>query len=83
MTEQMALRTEPADITVAYECFRDPSDPPVLPMMGGGEQMIAWPDGSTPVGHGADTVGLLDLLGIEVAPTSSVRPSVGRSHRHQ
>ena len=52
MTEQMALRAEPADITVAYECFRDPSDPPVLPMMGGGEQMIAWPDGSTPVGHG-------------------------------
>lgn len=30
---------------MAYERFGDPGAPHVLPMMGGGAQMINWPDG--------------------------------------
>ncbi|MCP2270999.1 Pimeloyl-ACP methyl ester carboxylesterase [Actinokineospora diospyrosa] len=35
----------PAGITVAFERFGDPADPPVLLLMGGGAQMINWPEG--------------------------------------
>jgi pimeloyl-ACP methyl ester carboxylesterase len=45
VTEQMASKVGPSGIDVAYERFGDPQAPPVLLIMGGGAQMIAWPDG--------------------------------------
>jgi pimeloyl-ACP methyl ester carboxylesterase len=48
MTEQLASKVGPSGIDVAYERFGDPQAPqapPVLLIMGGGAQMIAWPDG--------------------------------------
>ena len=35
----------PSGIKVAYERFGDPAAPPVLLIMGGGAQMIWWPEG--------------------------------------
>ncbi|GHF67099.1 alpha/beta hydrolase [Streptomyces mashuensis] len=45
MNEERALRVGPAGIEVAYERFGDPGAPPVLLVMGGGAQMINWPEG--------------------------------------
>ncbi|MFI6604699.1 alpha/beta fold hydrolase [Nonomuraea sp. NPDC050536] len=45
MGEEMARNVGPAGIEVAYERFGDPGAPPVLLIMGGGGQMINWPDG--------------------------------------
>ncbi len=44
MTEQMAGDVGPSRIEMAYECLGDPASPPVLLIMGGGAQMIWWPD---------------------------------------
>lgn len=41
----MEARTVEANgITIAYETFGDPTDPPIVLIMGLGTQMIAWPD---------------------------------------
>lgn len=45
MTEQCATGVGPARIDIAYERFGDPDAPPVLLIMGGGAQMIWWPEG--------------------------------------
>ena len=45
MTEELAHHVGPARIDVAFERFGDPSAPPVLLIMGGGAQMIHWPEG--------------------------------------
>jgi pimeloyl-ACP methyl ester carboxylesterase len=45
MAEEIATHVGAADIDVAYECFGDAEAPPVLLMMGGGAQMINWPEG--------------------------------------
>ncbi len=45
MGEERALNVGPSGIEVAYERFGDPGAPPVLLMMGGGAQMINWPEG--------------------------------------
>jgi pimeloyl-ACP methyl ester carboxylesterase len=33
------------EIELAYECFGDPADPPVLLIMGLATQMLGWPNG--------------------------------------
>ncbi len=38
------LRADVNGIEIAYETFGDPTDPPVLLVMGLGTQMLAWPD---------------------------------------
>ena len=45
MTEEYATGVGPARIDVAFERFGDPAAPPVLLIMGGGAQMIWWPEG--------------------------------------
>lgn len=45
MGEEIARNVGPGGIEVAYERFGDPADPPVLLIMGGGGQMINWPEG--------------------------------------
>lgn len=45
MGEQKALNVGPSRIEVAYELFGDPAAPLVLLIMGGGAQMINWPEG--------------------------------------
>ncbi|WP_026425589.1 alpha/beta fold hydrolase [Actinokineospora inagensis] len=45
MAEETATGVGPDRITTVYERFGDPGDPPVLLVMGGGAQMINWPDG--------------------------------------
>ena len=45
MGEEKATNVGPSGIAVAYERFGDPGAPPVLLMMGGGAQMINWPEG--------------------------------------
>jgi pimeloyl-ACP methyl ester carboxylesterase len=42
--EEKAFNVGPSGIEMAYERFGDPEAPPVLLMMGGGAQMISWPD---------------------------------------
>ncbi|MEU7185984.1 alpha/beta hydrolase [Streptomyces sp. NPDC045369] len=44
MGEELALRVGPSRMEMAYECFGDDHAPPVLLVMGGGAQMIAWPE---------------------------------------
>jgi hypothetical protein len=48
VTEEKTLDVGPSGIDVAYERLGDPAAPPVLLMMGGGAQMIIWPEGSAP-----------------------------------
>jgi pimeloyl-ACP methyl ester carboxylesterase len=45
MSEELAHGVGPARIDVAYETFGDRAAPPVLLIMGGGAQMINWPEG--------------------------------------
>ena len=45
MGEEKAFAVGPSRIEVAYERFGEPSAPPVLLIMGGGAQMINWPEG--------------------------------------
>ncbi|AZQ69987.1 MULTISPECIES: alpha/beta fold hydrolase [Streptomyces] len=45
MSEEKALNVGPSAIEVVYERFGDPKAPPVLLVMGGGAQMIHWPEG--------------------------------------
>ncbi len=45
MTEEKARNVGPAGIDIACERCGEPQDPPVLLLMGGGAQMISWPDG--------------------------------------
>lgn len=44
MGEQLALNVGPSRMEMAYECLGDDHAPPVLLVMGGGAQMIAWPE---------------------------------------
>jgi pimeloyl-ACP methyl ester carboxylesterase len=45
MNEEEARDIGPSKIRLTYERLGDPASPPVLLIMGGGAQMIAWPDG--------------------------------------
>jgi pimeloyl-ACP methyl ester carboxylesterase len=45
LNEQTAANVGPSRITIAYERRGNPTDPVVLLIMGGGAQMINWPDG--------------------------------------
>jgi pimeloyl-ACP methyl ester carboxylesterase len=45
MGEEKALNVGPSGIEMAYERFGNPGAPPVLLVMGGGAQMINWPEG--------------------------------------
>lgn len=45
MGERIARNVGPAGLTIAYERFGDPAAPPALLVMGGGAQMINWPEG--------------------------------------
>ncbi|WP_109530105.1 MULTISPECIES: alpha/beta fold hydrolase [Nocardia] len=45
MPEEIACGIGPSRIDIAYARFGDPHDPPVLLIMGGGAQMVNWPDG--------------------------------------
>jgi len=45
MTIEIAPKVGPSQIAIAYERLGDPHAPPVLLIMGGGAQLIAWPDG--------------------------------------
>lgn len=44
MGEEKAFNVGPSGIEIAYERFGDPAAPPAVLMMGGGAQMISWPD---------------------------------------
>ncbi|MCP2260963.1 Pimeloyl-ACP methyl ester carboxylesterase [Streptoalloteichus tenebrarius] len=45
MGEEKAVNVGPSAVEIAYERLGDPQAPPVLLIMGGGAQMINWPDG--------------------------------------
>jgi pimeloyl-ACP methyl ester carboxylesterase len=45
MNEEKARNIGPSQIEVVYQRFGDPASPPLLLIMGGGAQMIAWPEG--------------------------------------
>jgi pimeloyl-ACP methyl ester carboxylesterase len=45
MTEAIATNVGPSRVELAYERLGGRTDPPVLLIMGGGAQLIAWPDG--------------------------------------
>lgn len=45
MPEQVLLNIGPGHIQIAFERFGQPTWPPVILIMGGGAQMIAWPEG--------------------------------------
>jgi pimeloyl-ACP methyl ester carboxylesterase len=45
VSEEKALNVGPSGIEVTYERFGDLQAPPVFLIMGGGAQMINWPDG--------------------------------------
>jgi pimeloyl-ACP methyl ester carboxylesterase len=45
MTIEIAKSVGPARIDIAYERLGDPSAPPVLLIMGLGQQLVGWPDG--------------------------------------
>lgn len=58
MGEEKAFNVGPSGIEVAYERFGDPAAPPALLMMGGGAQMINWPEGfcAELVGHNVQVI---------------------------
>ncbi|MBH1938100.1 alpha/beta hydrolase [Streptomyces sp. AV19] len=58
MSEEKALNVGPSGIEVAYERFGDPGAPPVMLVMGGGGQMINWPEEfcAELVGHGLQVI---------------------------
>jgi hypothetical protein len=43
--EESVQNVGPSRIKVVYQRFGDPASPPVFLIMGGGAQMIAWPEG--------------------------------------
>lgn len=45
MKEEKALRAGPSKIEIVYQRMGSPRDPAVFLIMGGGGQLIAWPDG--------------------------------------
>ncbi|MDJ1486059.1 alpha/beta hydrolase [Cytophagaceae bacterium YF14B1] len=45
MKEETAQNIGPSRIEMVYQRLGDPTSPPVFLIMGGGAQMIAWPDG--------------------------------------
>ena len=45
MIEEKALNVGPSKLDIVYQRFGSPTNPPILLIMGGGAQMIAWPDG--------------------------------------
>jgi pimeloyl-ACP methyl ester carboxylesterase len=45
MSEEKASKVGPSGIDITFERFGEPDSPPVLLIMGGGAQMIAWPEG--------------------------------------
>jgi pimeloyl-ACP methyl ester carboxylesterase len=45
MIEEKARDVGPSKIDIVYQCFGDPKSPPLFMIMGGGAQMISWPDG--------------------------------------
>ena len=45
MTEENAGDVGPSRLEIVYERLGDPASPPVLLLMGGGAQLINWPDG--------------------------------------
>ncbi|MEV0200956.1 alpha/beta hydrolase [Nonomuraea sp. NPDC050691] len=58
MSEMKARNVGPAGIDVVYERLGDPAAPPVLLIMGGGGQLIHWPDGfcRSLVSHGLHVI---------------------------
>lgn len=54
MTIELAHAVGPSRIDIAYERLGDPTNPPVLLVMGLGAQLVGWPDGlcAALVGHG-------------------------------
>ena len=68
MSEEKARNVGPAGIDIAYERFGEPHDPPVLLLMGGGAQMISWPEGF-----------IADLAGRGLQPIRFDNRDVGRS----
>ncbi|GAA0424522.1 alpha/beta hydrolase [Streptomyces luteireticuli] len=58
MSEEKALNVGPSGIEVAYERFGDPKAPPVVLVMGGGGQLINWPEDfcTELVGHGVQVI---------------------------
>ena len=45
MAEEKAVDVGPSHLEIVYERLGDPASPPVLLLMGGGAQLINWPDG--------------------------------------
>ncbi len=45
MFEEKALNVGPSKLNIVYQRFGSPASPPILLIMGGGAQMIAWPEG--------------------------------------
>jgi pimeloyl-ACP methyl ester carboxylesterase len=45
MKEEKVRNVDPSRIEIVYERFGDPAAPPVFLIMGGGAQMISWPEG--------------------------------------
>jgi hypothetical protein len=43
LNRKFATNAGPANLVIAYEKLGDPLSPPLLLIMGGGAQMIAWP----------------------------------------
>ena len=58
MGEEKARNVGPSGIEMVYERFGEPGAPPVLLMMGGGAQMINWPEGfcAELVGRGVQVI---------------------------
>lgn len=45
MSEEKVMQVGPSRIEIVYQRIGSPVDPPVFMIMGGGAQLVAWPDG--------------------------------------